>query len=211
LAIDLEAVHDKERCMNEWWNGLSGWEHLYLYVALPASAVLLLQTLLTFIGFGHGDAEATAGAGHTEADGGSDAGGHVAVPFNLFTVRNLVAFFTLFGWTGLAMAQNHGPVASMLVAILVGLMAMALMAIFMRFVFGMQSSGNYRLADAVGRTGDVYLAVPAAMAGAGKVNVIIGEIKRELKAVTRGGPIPTGATVTVVEISNDALVVERKN
>ena len=197
--------------MTEWWNGLSGWEHLYLYVALPASVVLLLQTLLTFFGLGHGDAEATAGAGHAEADGGSDAGGHVAVPFNLFTVRNLVAFFTLFGWTGLAMAMNHGPVASMLVAILVGLMAMVLMGLFMRFVFGMQSSGNYRLADAVGRTGDVYLAVPAGMTGFGKVNVVLGETKRELKAKTRGERIPTGTTVTVVEIMNDALVVERKS
>ncbi|MFH1707276.1 MAG: hypothetical protein ABIF71_05100 [Planctomycetota bacterium] len=197
--------------MTEWWNGLSGWEHVYLYVALPASVVLLLQTLLTFVGLGHGDAEATAGAGHAEADGGSDAGGHVAVPFNLFTVRNFVAFFTLFGWTGLAMTKNHGPAASMLVAILIGSMAMALMAIFMRFVYGMQSSGNYRLADAVGKTGDVYLVVPAAMEGFGKVNVIIGEIKRELKARTRGERIPTGVTVTVVEISNDTLVVERNN
>lgn len=196
--------------MNEWWNSMTGWEHLFWYVAIPASVVLILQTLLTFLGLGHGDSEATAGDGHAEADGGSDAGGHVAVPFNLFTVRNFVAFFTLFGWTGIAMLKNHGPGASLVVAILIGSLAMVLMAVFMRAVFGMQSSGTYRLADAVGKAGEVYIPVPGGMAGFGKVNVVIAETKRELKAVTRGDAIPTGATVTVVEISNDRLVVERK-
>jgi hypothetical protein len=76
-------------------------------------------------------------------------------------------------------------------------------------MWGLQSSGTYKLADAVGQTGEIYSPVPAEMKGYGKVNVLVAGSKRELKAITNGEKLPTGATVKVTGVSNDRLIVER--
>ena len=42
--------------MVEWWNALTGLERCFAYVAIPATLVLAIQTVLLLIGLGNGDA-----------------------------------------------------------------------------------------------------------------------------------------------------------
>ena len=57
--------------MELWWQSLSTAEHVLLYVAVPATLILLLQTLLLFLG---GDAPDLDGDGVPDAlEAGADA------------------------------------------------------------------------------------------------------------------------------------------
>jgi len=91
-----------------------------------------------------------------------------------------------------------------------GLAAMFLIALIFYGVSRLQSSGNIHYANAVGRTGEVYLTIPAARKGTGKVQIVIQERLIEVNAVTdRKKPIPTGTNVKVTGILGEhVLLVE---
>jgi len=198
--------------LTEWWNSLSNIEHIFLYIGIPATVILFLQTILTFIG-GSGAEEGAVDIpedvdGDVDIDDTDVEGGGA---LHLFTVRNFIAFFTIFGWSGFAMSRGgSGTTPSIIVAVILGSVAMFLMALFFKMVLRLQSSGDvFTLNDAVGKTGVIFIPVPGNMEGYGKVHVVIGDKQRELKAVTSGDKLATGTTVTVHDVSNDRLVVER--
>ena len=66
-----------------------------------------------------------------------------------------------------------------------------------------------RIDRAVGCTGTVYLRVPGAKGGAGKVHLALQNRTVEYQAVTAGEEIPTGKPVKVVAVVNaDTVEVE---
>ena len=83
--------------MKEFFEGMSALEQTYWIIALIGSVVFLLIFILTFIGGGDADMEADASDFETD-DGG--------VGFQFFTFKNIVAFFTIFGWTGVTCVEN---------------------------------------------------------------------------------------------------------
>ncbi len=200
----------------EWWEALSSLQKMFLYIGIPATVLLLIQTILTFIGAdGHseGDGGFDSADGDTDgdfdSDGHGDSDGDGGGPLHLFTVRNFIAFFSIFGWSGYAMSEGgSGTGLSISVAVILGAVAMILMALFFRMMIKLQSQGDtFSLKEAVGKTGEIFIPVPAEMDGYGKVNVVVRGIKRELKAVTEGEKLPTGATVSITGVSNDRLIV----
>ncbi len=76
-------------------------------------------------------------------------------------------------------------------------------------LFKLQSSGNLRMEEAVGREGVVYLTIKTG--GAGKAQVVVQGRRKIFDAVGKdGAEIKTGARVRVTEISpGNVLVVER--
>jgi len=213
--------------MGAWWQALSAFERVFFSIAFPASAILLIQTILTLIGLGHdggvdsmgadtdagvdihmGDHDAGHDIGHDVShDGSADMG----ADFRFFSIRGLVAFFTLFGWVGALLgAGPMNKVLAVMIAIVSGLAAMFLIALIFYGVSRLQSSGNIHYANAVGRTGEVYLTIPAARKGTGKVQIVIQERLIEVNAVTdRKKPIPTGTNVKVTGILGEhVLLVE---
>lgn len=127
--------------MTEWWISLGSAGQIFACIAIPATVILFLQTILTLIGLGsgHGDADGDAGHefghdldshdfGHDYADvtdggfDGNDAGHAVDVHdahdeqgfdggLRLFTFRGLVAFFSVMGWVGVICCTSGLPVA----------------------------------------------------------------------------------------------------
>ena len=103
--------------MELWWQSLSTAEHVLLYVAVPATLILLLQTLLLFLG---GDAPDLDGDGVPDAleagadadldgDGIPDTPGESSAPLHILTLRGVVAFCCLFGWGSLGLSQAGLP------------------------------------------------------------------------------------------------------
>lgn len=212
--------------MSTWWQALSGFEQIFFCVAFSASAILLIQTILSFAGLGHdggiegmdadtdtggiefhaGDQDGVHEIGHDAAhdmDGGAD--------FRFFSIRGLVAFFTLFGWVGALLGA--GPMSKLLVVLIAsvcGLIAMFLIALIFYGVSRLQSSGNIRYGNALGHTAEVYLTIPPSRHGMGKVQIIIQERLIEANAVTDyEAPIPTGASVRITGTSDShVLLVE---
>lgn len=132
---------------------------------------------------------------------------------HLFTMQGLVAFFAVFGWSGLLMLKSDViPGVSIALAAVFGFIAMFLIAVAMRAMLRLQSDGTLDIRNAIGKSGTVYLPIYPKRSSAGKVTVMIQERLVEMDAVTDGEEkIPTGAEVTIVGISNgNKLVVIKK-
>ena len=165
------------------------------------------------------DADFDAG-GHMAADSDSDAdtGTHVSSTghetmygFRFFTVRGIVAFFCIFGWTGAALYHTGmQTVWIVLLAAAAGFLAMFVIGLMFYAVKNLQSSGNINYSNAVGLSASVYIPIPPLRSGKGKVMVTVQERLVEADAVTdEKEKIPTGETVIITEAVGSTLTVKR--
>jgi hypothetical protein len=175
-------------------------QNVYFCCFAVGFVVLALQTLLSLFGFGHHDADGALGhaeAGHDLHHEHTDADSFV----KWFTFKSVVAFVTFFGLVGLACQKATPPMAgsaTFVFATLAGSVALWGVAMLMRSLARLQSKGNLRVGNTVGLNGKVYLKVPPRGEGLGKVTVTVQGRTHELKAMTVGPEIPTGAPVKVV-------------
>lgn len=213
----------------EWWNSLAVPAQVFYCIAIPATLVLLIQTVLMFLGLGE-DAD---GIEDADMDGilddmdASDAGegifgedivSEAADAFGLdglriFTIRGLVAFFVVFGWVGAAMQGADVSLwITIPVAAVCGFVMMVALALLLRAVMKLRSDGNTDNRNAVGTAGKVHLTVPPSRSGEGKVHVMLQGSYVERSAVTDSEEaIPTGCEIVVVGVSGQTdLVVKRK-
>jgi hypothetical protein len=173
----------------------------FLACAALGGIVLLGQLVLSVLGVGdgeHGDA--------AEHDHGALA--HGAEGLNLFSVRALAAGVAFFGFGGLAgYALRGGPFVAIPLAVLLGISAMVGVAWVTRAMLRLDDDGTVRIEGAVGVSGSVYLTIPAARTGLGKVHVTVQNRTVELQAVTtHDAPLPTGSRVLVVDVSGPDTV-----
>ena len=203
----------------EWWNSLSLVSQIFYCIAIPATLVLLLQTILMFFGIGDGDADFDAPDFDFDGDGiGDDFDMDIddvagLESLHIFTVRGIIAFFVIFGWVGVVMeAANINLLITLLVATACGFAMMVLIAYLFRIVMRLKSDGNTDNRNALGSAGKVYLTIPPSRSGEGKVNVMLQGTYVERNAVTdETESIPTGCEVIVVGTSGQtSLVVKRK-
>ncbi len=213
----------------EWWSNLGIVLQIFYCIAIPATLVLVIQTVMMFIGIGDdGDG---IGDGGIDADGmpdvpddatdgvfGEDSVSETADSFGLdglriFTLRGMIAFFVVFGWVGVVMQEAGIRLAITLpVAAVSGFAMMIVLAFLFRAVMKLRSDGNIDNRNAIGTSGKVYLTIPPARSGEGKVQVMLQGVFVERNAVTdEAEAIPTGAEIIVVGVSGQVdLVVKRK-
>ena len=210
--------------MIDWWNSLSIAAQVFACIAVPASLVLLIQTLLMLIGIGEdadggglsevfsfGESDADADLADDIPDGDIDPSGLDSL--RLFTVRGIIAFLVVFGWVGFAMVEaGIRLLVTVPVAVVCGFVMMTILAVLMKAVMKLRNDGNLDNKNALGVSGKVYLTIPAARQGEGKVNIMLQGSYVEREAVTdEKEDIPTGSEVVVTGISGQTtLVVVRK-
>ncbi len=190
-----------------WYESLDPTLRIYWTIAIASSLVFIIQITLTFIGIGDHDADLTMPDSTDIADGDTlDTGGAM----QLFTIRNLINFLLGIGWGGVCF-WNTIPVRPLLaiVAIICGCVMVALFIIMFRQMKKLENNGSFRIQDCVGAVCNVYLRIPAARKGSGKVQISLGGSVQEFSAMTDGGNIPTNARVKVVQvIDQSTLLVE---
>lgn len=143
-----------------------------------------------------------------DTDGDADGGFEGA--FRLFTVRNFITFFTVFGWTGITL-YNLGvnKAVTTIVSAFAGIIVMGIVASLFYFITRLAESGTLNLENAIGKTGEVYIPIPEGQKGVGKVLITIQGAVRELDAMTAGDSIPTNSMVKVSKIiDNNILLVK---
>jgi membrane protein implicated in regulation of membrane protease activity len=206
---------------------------IFLIAAVVGGTVMVCQLVLSLLGMGehgaghgvgHGDFGVDHPGGHfgghdADADAGADGdmagdGSHADSNwlFSVITFRTLVAAAAFFGLAGAAAlsADMSGPL-SLGIAIVAGLVAMYGMYWLMMQISRLASSGNERIANALGRRATVYIPIPAAGSGAGKVQLSMQNRIVEFQAVTEEPePLKTGETVEVVEVSGTDRVRVRR-
>jgi len=110
-----------------------------------------------------------------------------------------LAFFGLVGWSlGAAGLPGWAAVAGALVA---GVAAMVGVAALVRAMTRLERDAAVRIEGTVGLPATVYVPVPGARGGSGKVFVTVQERMTEFQAVTtHAQTLPTGAPVVVVDV-----------
>lgn len=202
--------------MKEWFMS-DPLRAVLLIVAVPSTLIMILQTVLIFIGMAGGDADVDMPDdngidgvfGENSPDAHdvniSDSG------LRIFTVRGMVAFFAVGGWAGLsAYSLTYNGAAAIITAIIFGSLALLLVAWFFKWAASLHYDGTLNMDRAVGKTGEVYMTIPANMSGTGKINVIIQQRLTEADAMTRANrPLKYGEMVTITEISmGSTFIVE---
>lgn len=184
----------------DWFSALDPFLKIYWIIAIPASIVFIIQTILTFLG---SDA----------ADGiGADFSGHLEdthAPFQLFSLRNLVNFLLGFSWTGISCSkviENHSVL--MTVSVVVGLIFISLYFFVLNQVQKLSEDNSFKINDTVNQTANVYLTIPENKKGTGKIMISVKGSFRELEAITaEDKKIETGSVVKVVSVEGKSLVV----
>ncbi len=210
--------------MLQWFTADPLLAMLYI-LAVPATVILILQTIMLLFGMGgeDGDLESDvsgigdADAGdfaddlpedvHVDSEGGFDGD----TGLRLFTVRGMVAFFSVGGWAGIAALKlGAGPLLTVAIALAMGIAALFVVALFFRLIPRIRHNGTMRLSNAVGSVGEVYITIPAKGEGSGKVNVILQSQLSELTAVTYAErALKYGEKVRVTgTIGENTLIVE---
>lgn len=186
-----------------WWAEKGTFEQVYWFITVPSTLAFVIILITTFIG---GDLEDT---GDVDADIDADEG----PGFQFFTLKNLVGFFAIFSWIGLACIDAElSPVLTIVISFISGLLMMVIMAATFYFISKLADDGTLKMSSAVGRTGEVYLPIQATRGNIGKVNITVQGSLRTLQAMTDdGNDLPVGAVVQVKEIIDDHILLVTKN
>lgn len=186
--------------MQEWYSALSSFEQVFWGIALIASVFLVFVLVTTFLG---GDADGMDG------DVDADIEGDTGIGFQFFSFKNLVAFFTIFGWSGISFLEagmSKGIVV--LLAAACGLAMMFVMAFLLYQMRKMTSSGTLVMKNAIGQIGSVYLTIGANRSRLGKVQITVQGALRELEALTdEKEEITTNTVVQVKEVTANGILI----
>ncbi len=126
------------------------------------------------------------------------------------SLQSLAAFAMGSGWMGLAVYRffETSIGVACLAAVGAGAGTAWLVASATRAMLRLQSSGNVSLDDAVGALGRVYVSVPPAGRGAGRVTLVVHNMQQEMNAVQRGAePIASRTAVRVIDVESAANAV----
>lgn len=199
---------------------------IYLVCAVAGSTLLVIMFLMTLTGLG-GDMDGV------EVDAGldgdidmSDVDTHQPMDmlddlnephadstlfFHVLSVRGVIAAIAFFGLGGLlGQSVDAGPYVSFISGLVGGTVAMFIVAWLMQLLYALRHDGTFRIGMVIGAPASVYLTIPGARGGAGKVTVAVNNGSVELEAMTDEDSIPTGSRVEIIEILNDNTVAVKR-
>ena len=193
--------------MINWWNGLELVQQIFALIAIPSTAILIIQTVLQLIGIGGDDVpEDIDGDGIPDSDldaAAADDG------LSLFSIRGILSMLCITGWLGVGLLETALPDwAAILIAVAAGVATLIGIAFLMRGIYKLQSSGNIDISNAIGKVAQVYIPIPAAGAGSGKVTITLQEKFCEYTAITAAAEaLKTGSYVRVVSVSDGGVLL----
>lgn len=214
--------------MFEWWNSLSVLLQVFYCIAIPATLIMVIQTILLMLGAGSGgegvnvsdtsamdgdftdiDASDINGCGHGDIADGSNPSDFGTM--QLFTLQGIMTFLCVFGWSGIVCTVlGLHAVLSIVIAMVLGFLSMLGVAKLLQLTKKLTQDGNIDMKRLLGEKASVYIPIPQNGEGQGKVTVSAGERYTEFSAVTDSEAlIPTGTQVRIIDIRGDLLVVEK--
>ena len=194
-----------EFLLETWWQGMLVAEKVYWIIAIPFTVIFLIMLVMTMIG---GDFDSASADMDLDMEMDTDTG----IGFQYLSIKNLVGFFTIFGWTGVAcLAAGKSMVFTIIVSVLAGLLMMTIMSTIVYLMGKLTEQGNLNLKNAVGKIATTYLTIPAGRKGMGKIQIKVQGF-RTLDAITdEPEDIKTGSVVEVVEVINDQVLLVKHN
>lgn len=185
--------------MIEWFSNLEFLAKIYWLIATIGSLVFTIVIILAFTG---GDADE-----FDDIDSEIDA--DTGIGFQFITFKNLVGFFTIFGWTGIGCLEAglSNPL-SIAISFVCGLIMMTIMAAMFYFMGKLTDSGTLKYKNAINAIGEVYLTIGANRARMGKVSVRIQGSLRELDALTDSfTDLKSGTIIKVIDVTANGILI----
>lgn len=185
--------------MTEWFSNLEFLPKIYWSIALVGSLIFIGVMLMAFI---VGDVD---DVGDIDADLDADVG----AGFQFISFKNLVGFFTIFGWSGIACidAGLSTPI-TVILSVTCGLLMMLIMATLFYFITKLSDSGTLDYKNAIDATGEVYLPIGADRSSMGKVTVKVQGAIRELDALTDAlSDLKSGTIIKVVDVTANGILI----
>ena len=189
--------------MKEFFEGMTSLELTYWGSALIGSAIFLLLFIMNIIGGVDSDMEADS------TDFEADDGG---IGFQFFTFKNAIAFFTIFGWTGVVCMGNElSSSTTIIISTIAGLAMMVSTAALFFWMNKLAETGTLKIKNAIGNIGEVYLPIGANRSSIGKVQIKVQGSLRELEAITDSDEELASQTLIKVKevVSAEILLVEK--
>lgn len=213
--------------MAAWWDSLLVLQQVMFAVGCATTLFMIVQIILMLVGM---DSDGFYD-GDTGLDGLSDgivegglsehlngetpnidqgSSGFTLFGLRILTLRSLLAFLSIGSWVVYTLLYVMFWPWAVILGIVAGFIAAVGVAAAMRALYRLQTSGNININNAVGRTGEVYLTIPALRISEGKVSIVVQEKLTEFAAITDcDADLKTGTQIIVKEvIGNNVLVVE---
>lgn len=179
----------------EWFSNLELFPKIYWLVSIVGSLVFSVVMIMAFTGADADDIDVDVEAG-----------------FQFISFKNLVGFFTIFGWSGIACIDAGFPIAmTITVSVICGLLMMVIMGALFLFISKLADSGTLDYKNALHAVGEVYLTIGANRSRMGKVTVSVQGTMRELDALTDSvTELKSGTIIQVFDVtSNGILIVDK--
>ena len=185
------------------WSTIGLFEQVYWIMAIPATLIFTVLLVLTIAGT-DADTDVSTDIDSDIADGDS-------IPFQFISLKNIVAFFAVFGWSGIGFI-NAGMTywLVLILSFFCGLLMMFLMASLFYLMSKLVESGTLNMKNAIGKLGEVYLVIPGKRGGMGKVQINVQGSLRELDAITDTDTIPTSSIVIVLDVIDEHILLVKK-
>jgi len=193
-------------------------EIIYWGSTIIGGTLFILRTILFLIGGGmeHDDFDA-----HLDVDISPDHDLHLDLDhtdaitdtdfsFKLLSMQGVTAFFMMFGLVGLALlAADLAIILTIFGGVLAGMFSVWVISILFAQMKRLQSDGTLIIQNAIGRSGSVYLTIPAK--GSGQVQIPVQGALKIFDAISEDKKgIETGNKVRVTGVIEDnTLVVEK--
>ncbi len=168
-------------------------ETIYWILASVSTGFLSFQILMNLIGmdFDHGF-DLDVGVGDVSLSG-------------------VLALFAIGGWTGVLAYRltDLSPLQILGVALVAGILGLVATAIMMKSLKKLEEHGNLDFQNAIGKTAEVYLKIPAENSGTGQIQMSIQGRWIVLDAVTDSKEaLKTGTKVIIYAANKGTLSVE---
>lgn len=188
------------------WSQLDLMSQIYWIITAPSTLIFIFLLFISIFG---SDVDSDV---PTEIDHPINANSD-GIPFQFLSVKNIIGFFTMFGWSGLGFISiGLHPGLVILFSFICGFLMMFAMAALFFFMSKLVESGNLNVRNAIGRTGEVYLTIPANRKGLGKVQITVQGTLQTLDAMTdESEDIPTASLVQVLNIIDNQILLVRKS
>ncbi len=190
-----------------WWDAIAYPEKIYWYITIPFTIIFLFQMVLVMMGL---DANHDLDM-DTDVDVSTDVdASEVAIAgLRIFTLRNIIIFFTMFSWSGIFFSRSGiSPLVVFVLSAIIGaIFAMTIAVMYWTFT-KMVQSGSMNIRNAVSQIGEVYIPIPANKKGQGQVQLAIQGRIEEFDAITDDKSIlPTGSKIMVLEVLKEGLLL----
>lgn len=176
---------------------------IFCAVAWVSTAIAALITIISLFAGVEADADGDLSAVDSDT-GDGDAG--------IFSLRAIVGFFLGMGWGGfIPAAAGCSVLVSALSAVASGVAMFFIVAFLIRAIYSLKSEVVFNAASLVGKTGTVYVTIPAKGETGGQVQVSAGQLIT-MPAVQEGdAPLPAQTPIVVTAATPQQLTVKALN